>query len=913
MENTYDRLRALFEQCADLPEGERERWIDQNVPETDLRLELELMLAADRNDAGFFRQDVAGHIDQFGETAADGFTPEALIGRRFGAFRLQRLLGQGGQGTVFLAERVEGDFTQTAAVKLLRRGIHDSGEHRRFRREREILARFEDAGVARLIDGGVSGDGVPFLVMEYVEGMTIDRWCEARALDQRGCVAMISRLCEIVSAAHRVLIVHRDLKPSNVMVTSAGAIKVLDFGIARLLDEDESLSQTAGPLMTPGYGAPEQAMGGVITLATDVHALGMLLRVLITRRPPPASRDDVSRWSADLPPELRWIIAKACATESERRYRDAAEMADDLNRYLAARPVLAHPPSRWYTTRKFLRRHRGGVLTTFVVVLGILASASLALWQAKVAREQAQRAEAARDFLLGLFEAAKEELPRDARPTPDVLVRVAARKLDGDVGLSPSLRAELLGTLSAISYSSSDYAQAVDLAERGSAVLSASGAGDSREALALDTKRASALISLGKAEEGDRLLGERMAAIRKVADEVAVEGLDTYAESRLQMGHPDEAREMAKASAEVAEIAFGRGSEKSLVALASYGDFLAAAGFNQEAAEVLEPILAQWRASAEPPGHPFANSTQNLAVAKYHLGDVQGAERLIRESLAQWRRIHEAPHERIADALYSLGTMLMEADKYDEAEQVMQEAASMYTALFGPMHPQNAGMADGLGSLELDRQQPAKAVEYALQATSICTEAKLESNADCARYWQNLSVAYLRTNQLAEAEAANLHGLELRRRVLGEKHPAFAGSLAGRASVLIELGKPIAALASIDQAIAIFTAAGQIDSMGGAIMRRTRAMALSRLHRSDEALALLDEIDVLISRIQPENTELPFSFQVLRAEILSDAGRNADAGEAARVALKMKSRRRMISAERWQRIEALANQGAEGK
>ena len=132
MENTYDRLRALFEECADLPEAEREQWMEQNVTDADLRLELELMLAADRNEAGFFRQDVAGHIDQFDETAALGFSPDVLIGRRFGAFRLQRLLGQGGQGTVFLAERVEGDFTQVAAVKLLRRGIHDSGEHRRF-------------------------------------------------------------------------------------------------------------------------------------------------------------------------------------------------------------------------------------------------------------------------------------------------------------------------------------------------------------------------------------------------------------------------------------------------------------------------------------------------------------------------------------------------------------------------------------------------------------------------------------------------------------------------------------------------------------------------------------------------------------------------------------------------------------
>jgi eukaryotic-like serine/threonine-protein kinase len=182
MTHTYSRLRDLFERCVDLPDGERTQWMDRHVADTGQRIELELMLAADRHATGFLQRDVVEHIDQLDAAGAAEFHPDSLIGRRFGAFVLQRLLGSGGQGTVYLAERVDSDFAQSAAVKLLHRGIHDPAEHRRFRREREILARFEHAGVARLIDGGVSGDGVPYLIMEYVEGVTIERWCEQQSL-----------------------------------------------------------------------------------------------------------------------------------------------------------------------------------------------------------------------------------------------------------------------------------------------------------------------------------------------------------------------------------------------------------------------------------------------------------------------------------------------------------------------------------------------------------------------------------------------------------------------------------------------------------------------------------------------------------------------------------------------------------
>ena len=455
------------------------------------------MLAADRSQSGFMKRDVAEHIELLGDVTEPEFDPESLIGRRFGAFQLTRLIGKGGQGMVYLADRVDSDFVQIAAVKLLRRGIHERDEHRRFRREREILARFEHVGVARLIDGGVSAEGVPYLIMEYVQGQALDQWCEDKNLSQRARVQLFAALCDVAAAAHRALIVHRDLKPSNVLVTPTGAVKVLDFGIARLLDEDESHHQTVVPIMTPGYGAPEQARGGVITLATDVYALGMLLRVLLTGAALPLFPGELTPFPSTVPAELRWIIGKACAMESERRYRDAAELGDDIARFLDARPVQAHPPSRWYVTRKFVNRHRGGVLTTVAVILGILASAGFALWQAKIAREQAQRAEAARDFLLSIFEAAREDLPADMRLTPDVLANAAARRLASDRTLSPDLRADFLASLAVISHNAADYAHALEYSEHALALLDANGATNSCTHLAIETTRANALLRLG--------------------------------------------------------------------------------------------------------------------------------------------------------------------------------------------------------------------------------------------------------------------------------------------------------------------------------------------------------------------------------------------------------------------------------
>jgi serine/threonine-protein kinase len=607
-----------------------------------------------------------------------------------------------------------------------------------------------------------------------------------------------------------------------------------------------------------------------------------------------------------VPAELRWIVGKACAAEPERRYRDAAELGEDVARFVAMRTVSAHPPSRWYSMQKFVRRHRGSVLGSLVIVLGVLASAGVALWQAQVAREQAQRAQAVRDFVLGIFEAAKEDLPRDARPTPDVLVRAAAKKLEGDTALSPALRADFLDTLSRISYSSNDYAQAVAQAEQGLAALDVAGAQTTRAALDLQIRRANALVSLGKPEEADKILGARVDALRSVEDEAAVEGLVAYASARILVGHVDEAIALVREAAQLAPTIYGRDDKQTLIVAATYGDILAYAGHDREAATELKALLERWRDSGVPPDHYYANSLQNLATATYHLGDRAESERQAREALALLRQIYTAPHEKIADTLFSLATPLMDAGRNDEAETLLLEAASMYSALFGPNHPQNAAMLDGLGSLEIHRGRYPKAAQYLERATKICTDAKLEDNPDCARFWQNLSAAYLRLERTDDAAAANQHSLELRRHLFGEQHPTYARSLAGRAGVELAQGKAAAALASADQALAIFSAKGLADSLGGATMRRIRAAALRDLHRAGEGIAVLDEADAIARRTAPGDVEYRSLTLALRAELLADSGRTDEAASAARSVIALTGQRATIGEARWKRLETLA-------
>lgn len=906
MTASFHHLRALFGQCVDLPEGERARWLDQHVTDTEVRIELELMLAADRAEDGFLRHDVISHVGRFNDAEVQDFQPEGLVGRCFGAFRLTQLIGRGGQGAVYLAQRVDGDFAQTAAVKLLRRGIHDVIEHRRFRREREILARFEHAGVARLIDGGVSAEGVPFLVLEYVEGLPIDDWCKSRGLDRDARLRLFLELCDVVAATQRALIVHRDIKPSNVLVTPAGRIKVLDFGIARLLDEEDAAHTTA-PLLSPGYGAPEQASGGPITCATDVHALGVLLRVLLTDDAPPLQPGDgASRLPSGIAAELRWMLGKACAAEPQRRYRDAAEFGEDVARFLAARPVRAYPPSAWYHARKFFTRHLGSVLTVTAVLLGLLASFSLAVWQAKLAREQAQRATATRDFLLGLFEAAQEDLPRDARPTPDLLVTAAARKLQGETQLAPSARADFLAALGHVARFSNDPTAALPLYDQALAVLDASGDAGSRDRLYIEVARAWTLVSLGRAAEAEQTLRPRLPALRGVADELGVDALWAYADAVGELGRMDDYLEGLRQAREFAARVYAPDAIENLRLAGAYSLALSDAGRLRESKEVLEAMLQRWRNSGTPKQADYAVGLTNLGLLERRFGNLDAAEALMRESLQLSLSIHDESHPTVAASMQLLGRTLAERGKTDEAEPLLQRAQATLQQAYGPDHPLSIAVLTTLGALELERRNYPEAAAKLQRAADICHNGGRDGETRCLTNLQLLGDALRRLGRLDEAATATQRSLDGRRALAGAESPDCAIPLRAVGDVELARGKPAAALAAYDQAQAIYAKAGMADNLEIASLYASRSRALLELGRGAEALQAVEHAATATARLAPGHQGRRLRLLAMRAAVLAALSRNDEAAAAAREALALEPLRGVLDRGEWEALQAMA-------
>jgi non-specific serine/threonine protein kinase/serine/threonine-protein kinase len=422
----WRKVEELLDAALELEPAERQRLLDEACAGApDLRQEVESLLACEGRADGFLDAPALALSADFfdGDELADG-----RAGQTVGHYRVIREIGRGGMGAVFLAERADGEFKQEVALKVVRRSLADPELARRFRREREILAPLNHPNIARLLDGGVSADGEPFLAMEYVEGVRVDDYCDAQNLSTRARLRLFIEVCRGVAYAHQHLVVHRDIKPSNILVTKEGAPKLLDFGIAKLLDPGHTGEHTRTELraFTPDYASPEQVDGGQITTASDVYSLGVLLRDLL--RGSSLSRESVKApggWRSETPnrktvetnlptdeqgeerrvrtrprgyadSELENIIAMARHEEPARRYASAAQFADDVQRYLDGLPVRAQKDSFTYRAGKFIRRNKVGVAAAVLVMLTLVGGIVTTVWQAR--RAEANRARAEKRF-----------------------------------------------------------------------------------------------------------------------------------------------------------------------------------------------------------------------------------------------------------------------------------------------------------------------------------------------------------------------------------------------------------------------------------------------------------------------------------------------------------------------------------
>jgi hypothetical protein len=399
----WAKVRALLEKATDLPESEREAFLNATDDDPELIAEVRRLLSHDQQASAAFS------IETWQGRAERTASEVDLTGVTLGNYRLLRELGRGGMGAVYLAERGDGTYYQTVAVKILQENIFTVALAERFRQERQILARLTHPGVARLIDGGILPDGRPYLVLEYVDGIAIDRYCNDHGLSLEARLRLFVRVAEVVQSAHQQLILHLDLKPANILVTAAGDPRLLDFGLARILSEADARTEATVRLLTPRYASPEQASGGPLGVASDVFSLGTLLYYLLTGTLPypiehatPLEAVRILNDTAPIVPskispalkgDLDTILLQALRKEPERRYPTVAAFGEDVQRALDSRPVLAHKDSFGYRTGKFFRRNRLSVAVSAVAFCAVVASVVAVAHSASIARYQRAAAE----------------------------------------------------------------------------------------------------------------------------------------------------------------------------------------------------------------------------------------------------------------------------------------------------------------------------------------------------------------------------------------------------------------------------------------------------------------------------------------------------------------------------------------
>ncbi len=899
------RMRELYEQAQQQAPEARRAWLAVACDDAALRARIEALLdAADTVSNDPLAQRLDQRLDRLGDIEAPDDAAARWIGRRIGPFRLQSLIGQGGMAAVFLARREDADFDQPVAVKLLRRGVFSSFEQRLFRRERQALATLSHPNIARLIDGGVDDDGNAYLAMEYVDGLPLVGYCSTRGLGLAERLALLVTVCRAVDAAHRSLIVHRDLKPSNILVDADGAVKLLDFGIAKLLDHDEGETTRGFSALTPEYAAPEQFADGAITTATDVFALGVILRELLLGERPPrdtGERPSVLAERLTVTPiassrvlrgDLDNIAGKALATEPERRYPSAGAMADDLAAFLDGRPVAAHPPSVWYRTRKFVQRHRGGVTITVLLLIALLASVVVTAWQAQVAREQARlareqaaRADAVRDFLLQLLDTAKAELPRDVRPTPDVLVKAARTRLDADHALPAATRGELYAVLAAISQANGDYEAALGQYTAALEEQSKTLPDNDPQRLRSAVQRAVVLTEMARPAEARAALAAVRPLLIAHPTPASIEGLATESVLLMNDGKTDDALALLRQASVLASGVYGKDTLDDLSVAFMSGNALAVAGRYTDAIAELAPRVARWRQLGLPEDSHLSEAIGNLAAAYDGAGDLVKAEATYREALALRRRIFGNAHPSIATALGNLGTFLSSRGRLDEARPLLVEALEMKRGFFGAHHPRVLAGRLQLAMVDVRRRDFDAAEAGARSALEPCDAAPPLADAICPKARQVLANVLFKGRGAALAAPVVAQAVRESEALFGKGDSRTAAVLSTSAAIHRKLGELDKAVADIDAALAAYSGKFGPNSDEVLLTRHTRVAILADLHRDEEAAR---EIDAIVAVWRSGHAQDRVNLQSLlrtQAESLLRRGKADEARALAKEAL----------------------------
>ena len=854
-----------------------------------------------RNDTEFVREATEVSAPQVSRAAlAGGRETELDEGDRLGAWRLLRPLAKGGMGTVYLAERADGHFEQRAAIKLIR-GVPNAEMLAHFTRERQILATLQHPHIARLLDGGATPGGQPYLVMEYVEGEPIDAYCNDRALSLDARLRLFEEVCGAVQFAHQRLIVHCDLKPSNVLVRDDGTPVLLDFGIARALDRQRGPGATESGYFTPGYASPEQLSGGAVTTASDVYSLGLILFEIIAGRK--ARVDTVDRtiallgdaavqpseiaqnvpWKKRIAGDIDAIVLRATAAEPAARYAAAEALAGDLRRHRAMVPVTARAPTLTYRAGRLLRRRwplfAAGVAVALLIAAftwRVAAERDRALAAEREARVQATAAERVSAFLVSVFDVSNPRLnqKRDISAR-DVLDEGAAR-IHTELASQPRVKAKLLDTLATAYRYIGEPAKSIDLFREG--------------------------IDLHL----DPSVGEPLAAAAALS-QLAV----NYANN----GYPRKDAEGAARRSLELRLKNGAGPLDIGDAYNSLGIVLQTEDRLDDAEAALEKGLAMRRANGAD-ASTIASSLHNLAIVASERDDHERAIADYREALDLRLNSIGEHHPEYQHTLMNYGVELGRAGKSDEAVSVLGKSLGLARELYGDDSGNTGAVQNELGSVLHDEGKFREAILHYREAMRIDELTVGANGAERAKPLNNLASAYEDMGDYAAAVPLFRESLAIRTKTLGTDDPMVlraeynlgrvltkAGGLkeartlldAVRTDYLERYGEANASTAKAAIWLAlddvrsgdVSAAAALLDKLELSPAKFTPLMSAQRASlRAELAAARHDDATVLAARKeawdamragQGERHPLTAEFGIAYATALAESGRTADA------------------------------------
>jgi eukaryotic-like serine/threonine-protein kinase len=800
------------------------------------------------------------------------------MGDRIGPYRVLRTLGAGGMGEVYLAERADAQFDQQVAIKVVHGGAPAVSMHSRLKLERQILAQLDHPNIAHLLDGGALPDGSAYIVMEYIDGVGIDVFCDSNHLDVNARLKLFQTVCAAVHYAHQNLIVHRDLKPSNILVTGAGVPKLLDFGIAKLLDDRQAsrhtlaVTQADVRIMTPDHASPEQVRGQAITTSSDVYVLGVLLykllcgsspffissmrlseieRAICEKDPIPPSQtvggDDSSelgsmaeargttakRLKRNLAGDLDNIVLMAMRKEPERRYGSAEQMAGDIQRYLDGKPVMARRDTVSYRTSKFVKRHWLPVsaaaaatfmviafaTTTYVQSLRIAAERDRVAQQREVAERERARAEEVSGFLVNLFKLSDPGENRGNQVTARELLDSGAKRLQASLQDQPATKAALLATVGSVYDSLGQFQDALPLLDESLQLQGRSN----------DGSRVDTLLELGRARIG---AGDLRAAEAPLQEALRLAQHDTGAMSiatghalwslgmlRFERGQTGEAKDLFLRSLDILDK--GRAPQTDVSAVLS--DLAKVYVLEQQwglAKQTHERALEIDRRALGDDHPRVAFRLGNLAIVAQNMGDLESAEKLYLDALQRQEHTYGERHPETAAAKGNYGLLLQREGRLAEAEPLLRGALESRLSLYGPDHFLVGYSRVSLAILLHDKGDLAGSESEFRQALAVYDKtlpANHNYRASLLMYFARLLVD---RNKSAEALAKSDDAIKIWAAISSPSSSQLALAHAMHAYALEHLGKLPQAAEELAAAVPILVKARGADD---AVVRRAQA------------------------------------------------------------------------------------------